>query len=358
MVILVNHTPVSDAPRSLNWLYAQYPSLREGVKQLTSAETKTVTAAGSLFVSVREYAVTHATDSKVSIIGTDNLINNTAVILRNPGTGTMLFAHIDRMTSDDLATMISKVGAASILQLHLIGGFADTKNVSESLLTPVLSQLHRHPQHMELVTCCVGEACTVIRGGAPWPLVYGVAVYVKNGIMFPAAFTDRGPDMDMRLARTLAGGETVGMLDIYSPDREELKIGPFSYSPMRSVDIWLGQSDDFILQSLTPCPEVVADRDAFVRQIRETLRMVKSHPYPSVTLFHSNLPRSYRKDEVSGMWMPANNNFWSPLPYTLQCTTKPEPHPTTYQEDLCLNFKQENTFLPWGGFSQESQVYY
>ena len=94
MVILVNHTPVSDAPRSLNWLYAQYPSLREGVKQLTSAETKTVTAAGSLFVSVREYAVTHATDSKVSIIGTDNLINNTAVILRNPGNTIFLLFNV------------------------------------------------------------------------------------------------------------------------------------------------------------------------------------------------------------------------------------------------------------------------
>ena len=283
------------------------------------------------------------------------------------------------MTSEDLSTMINKLGNPSVLQLHLVGGFADTKNVSESLLTPVLALLHRSPQNMELVTCCVGDACTLLRGGAPWPLVYGVAVYVKNGSMFPAAFTDRGPDMDMRLARTLAGGETVGMLDIYSPEREELKIGPFSYMPMRSVDIWLGQSDDFILQSLTPCPEVVADREAFVRQIRETLRMVKSHPYPSVTLFHSNQSRCYRKDDVSGIWVPLftntvtsnnnnNNSFWSPLPYSLQCSTKPEPishhntstPSTTYQDvDLCLNFKQEaaTTFLPWQGF-QESQVYY
>ena len=300
----------------------------------------------------------------------------------------MLFAHVDRMTADDLAKMIAKLGSpAPCLQLHLIGAFADTKNVSESLLTPMLALLHRSPQHMELLTCCIGDAATVVRsGGSPWPAVYGVAVYVKNGVLFPAAFTDRGPDMDMRLARTLAGGETVGMMDIYSAEREELRIGPFNYHPMRSVDIWLGLADEFILKSLTPCPEVIADRDAFVRQIRETLRIVKSHPYPAVTLFHSDSPRTYRKDEVTGLWTPpvhainnnnnlpplpvstatstappvtSNTNLWhpSPLSYTLQCTaTKQEPPYVSYQEDLCLNFKQENTFLPWQGF-HESQVY-
>jgi hypothetical protein len=29
-----------------------------------------------------------------------------------------------------------------------------------------------------------------------------------------------------------------------------------SYEPMRAVDIWLQQSDDFLLQSLSSCPEV------------------------------------------------------------------------------------------------------
>ena len=38
-----------------------------------------------LYVGMREYAVTHATDSSISVVGTDNLINNTAVIVRNSG---------------------------------------------------------------------------------------------------------------------------------------------------------------------------------------------------------------------------------------------------------------------------------
>ena len=145
--------------------------------------------------------------------------------------------------------------------------------MSESLLAPVLATLHRSAVSLELLTCCIGEAATVSRaGGAPWPAVHGVAAVVKTGTLFPVAgFLDRGPDMDIRLARTLAGGEGVGMLDIYSAEREELRVGPFSYLPMRSVDIWLNQSDDFILQSLTPCPEVMADREGFVRQVEISL---------------------------------------------------------------------------------------
>ena len=86
MVILVNNSPISDSPRSLNWLTSQYPSLKAGgAKQLVTAEPKQLTGSGVLYVGMREYAVTHATDSSISVVGTDNLINNTAVIVRNSG---------------------------------------------------------------------------------------------------------------------------------------------------------------------------------------------------------------------------------------------------------------------------------
>ena len=32
-----------------------------------------------------------------------------------------------------------------------------------------------------------------------------------------------------RTARTFAGGESVGMIDLYDVNREELRIGPFRY---------------------------------------------------------------------------------------------------------------------------------
>ena len=71
--------------------------------------------------------------------------------------------------------------------------------------------LHKQRVDLDLVTCCLGELCTVHRNGIPWPMIYGVGVHVKTGDIFTATFTERGPDLDIRNARTLTGGENVGV---------------------------------------------------------------------------------------------------------------------------------------------------
>ena len=54
-------------------------------------------------------------------------------------------------------------------------------------------------ERFELTGLCVGEAFTVFRGTMPFPALRGVAINVKTGIVFPASFSHRGPDMDLRL---------------------------------------------------------------------------------------------------------------------------------------------------------------
>jgi len=44
-----------------------------------------------------------------------------------------------------------------------------------------------------------------------------------------------------------------------------LRIGPFNYDPLRGVDLWLEQSDEFILQHLSTSPEV--EPPHFVMQV-------------------------------------------------------------------------------------------
>ncbi len=46
------------------------------------------------------------------------------------------------------------------------------------------------------------------RNGAPWPLVYGIGINVKTGEIFPAQFTDKGPDMDLRNVHNKIGTTT------------------------------------------------------------------------------------------------------------------------------------------------------
>ncbi len=77
------------------------------------------------------------------------------------------------------------------------------------LLPP--ESLHKQRADLDLVTCCVGDLCTIHRNGIPWPVVYGAGVNVRTGEIFPATFTDRGPDLDIRNARTLTGGDSVGV---------------------------------------------------------------------------------------------------------------------------------------------------
>lgn len=71
--------------------------------------------------------------------------------------------------------------------------------------------LHKQPLDLDLITCCVGELCTINRHGIPWPAIYGIGVNIKTGDIFPGTFADKGPDLDIRTARTLAGGENVSV---------------------------------------------------------------------------------------------------------------------------------------------------
>lgn len=46
------------------------------------------------------------------------------------------------------------------------------------------------------------------------------------------------------------------VLDIYDSAAGMLRIGPFNYDPIRGVDLWLAQSDEFLLTHLSTSPEV------------------------------------------------------------------------------------------------------
>ena len=85
MVLLINGVPLEEAPQSLGQLYLQFGQLREGARQIVDKRREVVGPTGSLFVSVREFAVTHSQDTKVDILGTDNLVNNVAIVIKNSG---------------------------------------------------------------------------------------------------------------------------------------------------------------------------------------------------------------------------------------------------------------------------------
>ena len=71
-------------------LYHQFPKMREAARTLVDKRRQVVAGARSLYLTVREFAISHNQDSKLDIMGTDNLANNVAIIIKNQGEGSFL----------------------------------------------------------------------------------------------------------------------------------------------------------------------------------------------------------------------------------------------------------------------------
>lgn len=142
---------------------------------------------------------------------------------------------------------------------------------------------HKHHLEIDLTQACVGELNTMLRGEINCPIIYGVGVNIKTGEIFPASFPDRGPDRQLRDARIFMGAQTVDerniyqiidltylyhpqVLDVYDSTMGMLRIGPFNYDPLRGADLWLSQTDEFLLQHLSSSPDV--EPPHFAPQVR------------------------------------------------------------------------------------------
>lgn len=179
-------------------------------------------------------------------------------------------------------------------------------------------------------------------------MVCGAAANVKTGNIFPASFHDKGPDVFLRSSRLFARSSPE-MMEIYDSTEGFIKVSPFTYEPVRGIELWLKSDDDLILkveceyvseethliinlfpQYLSTSPQ--AEDANFVPHTRQTLEFIKKNPFPSITIFPDGRPRCYRLDEY-GQWsqinfdnnvffghnMPISNNFsYRAKPFTNQ----------------------------------------
>ena len=83
---MINGVALEETPHSVHQLYSQCAGLREAARTMVEKRREIVGAARSLYLTIREFAITHNQDSKVDIIGTDNLVNNVVLIIKNTGT--------------------------------------------------------------------------------------------------------------------------------------------------------------------------------------------------------------------------------------------------------------------------------
>ncbi|XP_075978527.1 N-terminal amidohydrolase 1 isoform X2 [Anticarsia gemmatalis] len=309
MVVVLNGVLVDECPTSVRALLNAHPGYRDAAAQLLAAAPRVVPPPGLLYVAQRELAAVVPHDKNVNIIGSDDATSCIIVVVRHSGSGAVALAHLDGSgTAEAAAAMVTRVQQLAVgypegrLELQLVGGFTDPHRYSDELFANIMLSFHRLSVEIDLTLACCCELNTALGGGSAAPLVTGVGVDIRAGDLFPATFPDKGPELPLRGARTITSGPHSGqVLDIYDNTVGMLRIGPFNYEPLRGVDLWLEQSDDFILQHLSTTPAV--EPPHFVHNIRVTLKFIQQHPFPAVTVFPDNRAHYYRRDEQTGCWV-------------------------------------------------------
>ncbi|XP_053550338.1 protein N-terminal asparagine amidohydrolase isoform X2 [Bombina bombina] len=255
--------------------------LQDRAKSLTNQPTQTFGPKGFLYVQQREFAVTTPSDRS----------------------GATCLAHCDgsdteREVRDILCAVksLSQDSKEGRLELHIVGGFLDKKRLSQRLCNEILRAFDKQKDEVHLATYCVSDLNNKEENGIHFPIIYGIAVNVKTGEIFKATFQDRGPDEDLRSTYILTGGS---MTNIYDAKTEQLRFGPYYWTPLPNIDFWLEQDDEQILQYFSTSPE--AEPSHFVAHVKSTFKFVKDNPYPADSVFPDDRPRVYRKN-ADGLW--------------------------------------------------------
>ncbi|NP_001412928.1 protein N-terminal asparagine amidohydrolase isoform 11 [Mus musculus] len=234
-------------PRSAVELVRAHPPLEERARLLRGQSVQQVGPQGLLYVQQRELAVTSPKDGSISILGSDDATTCHIVVLRHTGNGATCLTHCDGSdTKAEVPLIMSSIKSFSEhaecgrLEVHLVGGFSDDRQLSQKLTHQLLKLNDREENENH------------------FPIIYGIAVNIKTAEIYRASFQDRGPEEQLRAARALAGGPSL------------------STSPL-------------------------AEPPHFVEHIRSTLMFLKKFPSPENILFPGNKALLYKKNK-DGLW--------------------------------------------------------
>ncbi|XP_072124938.1 protein N-terminal asparagine amidohydrolase isoform X1 [Mobula birostris] len=300
MPLLLNDQPIS-LPSSTREFIERYSKLKEGAETLKSKPAVKVDSKGLLYIQQREFAATTPQDGSVSILGTEDATTCHMVTLRHTGCGATALGHCDGM---DTAVCVSKMlNAVKSLsdgfshgryEVHLVGGFMDEGYLSQKLTLELLEALNSQSEKIHLETYCVTELNDVKQQNTHWPVIYGIAVDVKTGDIFQATFPERGPDEDIRSARTFLAGP---MMSIYDSKVEELQIEPYEWKPFPHAKFWLQQPDHVLLEYFSTSPLV--EPPHFIKHWKNVLKFLSA--VPEEAPFPNSKPRNYKKT-ADGVW--------------------------------------------------------
>lgn len=303
MPLLIQDKQMGPSPKSVAEFLTRYPHFKEGAVVLTSKPVKAVPPHGLLYIGQREMAVLGPDEPHLQVLGSDDTTTCHMIILRHTASNACGMSHFDgsnipAATQNLITTVMEVTGGKQWgrLELSIVGGFKDERNMSEELSVKILDAFNKNPADVHLVTACITDLNTRMEKNVPFPIIYGLAVIVQTGEMFPAKFLDRGPDQPLRSARHFTGSEEV--IKIYDNKRKMMVIGPFDYSSMDEIDLLCRLPDPFIREHLSTSPE--QEPKHFEASVRAALVQIRDFPDPLKTVFKGK--GHFFQKEADGKW--------------------------------------------------------
>ncbi|CAH1970861.1 unnamed protein product [Acanthoscelides obtectus] len=296
-------------PTSTKALFNLFPSYKKNGTKFSEMPNILVDNKGSLYVMAREYAVVTPKNHRVIILGSDEATTCIILIVRDCNTGATGLAHLDNVglieqhIKEIMNSLqrLSEECSQNKYSIYLVGGYSDPRGLSEEIFVGILETLQKVHQEMHLQLACIGDANTVLKDDKPWPKVYGAAVNIDTGEVFPSTFAEKGPDEILRGVKILVGSSNI--MNIYENSSGMVKIGPFFYKMPRGIEHWLEETDEAILRKSSTSPDV--EPSCFVPNIKKAIQFMIENPR-SIHVFKENKPHYFSRDETSGLWVPAN----------------------------------------------------
>ena len=307
MPLIVDGKPVSSTFCSFADFSSKNPSFKEKVNEFCKRPIQTIKSTGLLYVMQREFSTVSRDDKNVIVIGSGDATTCHIVVLRNTASGLTSLGHFDGCdTSNGIKSMIEAVTSGSgegsgKIELGLFGGFLDNQGTSEELAVSILEVIQNHHESIHLTSACmVGFNDTIDEKGLHKPIVFGVAVGIQDGEMFPATFEDKGPDECIRHARIFTGIKK--MTEVYNSRYQELRILPYEYEEDISwmIPFFLSAPDEEVLEHLSSSPH--CEPSDFVENTKATLHHILTHPKPLKTIFPGGKPRVHKRRAGNDGW--------------------------------------------------------
>jgi len=305
MVLIIDNKEVTSTI-NIKSIHEDYPILKSNSTLVIDSPLRDINISDNyVYVGQREMAIV-SSDDGVDMLGSEDATTCHIVVLRNitNNKGVTGLAHLDSDDPDQFLALESAVrrrsGASETdieYEISIIGGYDDERGTSADITETLLTTIQEHEAKFQLKIACMGSINTVINNGVAWPRTYGAGVTIETGEVFCAKFSYHGPDTDIRSMWCQKG-----LHNIFDHQSGQIVIHPFEYIVWKLPELWIQQSDAFILKHCSTSPMV--EPPTFCDHMRANFKRMITDPKPLDTIFPGGKSRQYKREKETGKWLP------------------------------------------------------